>query len=201
MSTATQCKPCEAQSFPNLKGTEGISDQTWEQHQKLYQGYVNNVNTVAEKLGAFISASNVGSPEYAELKRRLGWEINGVVLHELYFENIKANGGAVDANSKLGKALVENFGSLANWEADFKATGMMRGIGWAVMYQCCKSGRLINMWIGEHEIGHPAGATPVMVMDVWEHAYSVDHLPTGRKAYIDAFFKNVDWKVIEGRLN
>lgn len=200
MSTATQPKACEAKTFPHLKGFDGISDQTWEQHLKLYTGYVNNVNTLSEKLGAFITGGNVGSPEYAELKRRLGFEVNGVVLHELYFNNLKANGGALDKGSKLYKKLVENFGSYENWEADFKATGMMRGIGWAVTYQCSITGRLVNFWISDHELGHPAGFNPVFVLDVWEHAYAVDHTPTGRKAYIDAFFKNVNWQEAEGRL-
>jgi len=199
MTTATQSKACEAKTFPHLKGLEGISDNTLEQHVKLYEGYVNNTNTTIEKLGA-LQKSVPPSTEYAELKRRLGWEINGVVLHELYFNNLKANGGALDKGSKLYKKLVEDFGSYENWEADFKATGMMRGIGWAIVYQCAVSGRLGNFWIGEHEIGHPAGATPVLIMDVWEHAFALDHQPTGRKAYVEAFFKNINWKEVEGRL-
>ena len=198
--TVTQTKGCEAKTFPHLKGLDGISDQTLEQHIKLYQGYVNNVNTLTEKLGAFISSGNVGSPEYAELKRRVGFEVNGVILHDLYFSNLKPHGGTLDKSSKLYKQIVEQFGSYENWEADFKATGMMRGIGWAIMYHCTQSGHLINLWIGEHEIGHPAGSNPVMIMDVWEHAYVSDHTPTGRKAYIDAFFKNINWQEIENRL-
>lgn len=199
MTVAEKC--CEAKTFDHLKGLDGISDETLEQHFKLYQGYVNNTNTLAEKLGEFISSGNLGSPEYAELKRRLGFEINGVVLHELYFNNMKPNGGALDSGSKLHSALVENFGSYENWEADFKATGKMRGIGWAVLYQCSITGKLLNIWITDHEYGHPAGFTPVLVMDVWEHAYAVDYKPTGRGGYIDAFFKNINWSEAESRLS
>ncbi|MGE0199947.1 MAG: superoxide dismutase [Candidatus Melainabacteria bacterium] len=197
----TTCAPAglTAQTY-DLKGLEGISETTLEQHYKLYGGYVTNTNTVMEKLSAMAKSGGVGTPEYNELKRRFGFEVNGVILHELYFENLKAGGGALDSGSALYKKIVDSYGSYETWEADFKATGMIRGIGWAVMYQCCKTGKLVNCWIGEHEIGHPAGLTPVLIMDVWEHAYANDHMPTGRKAYIDAFFKNINWAAAESRL-
>ncbi len=199
--TLTQTKPFEPKTFPQLKGLEGISDKTIEEHMKLYTGYVNNTKTLMEKIGEMIASGQVGTPEYAELKRRWGFEVNGVVLHELYFGNMKPNGGSLDANSKLGKVIVENFGSIEKWEADFKATGMMRGIGWAILYKCSCTGKLANFWVSDHENGHPAGFTPLLVMDVWEHAYAVDYQPTGRKSYVDAFFKNIDWQAAESRLS
>ncbi len=195
--TTAQCG-IEAKKFD--LALDGISAETLEQHYKLYEGYVTNTNKLMDKIGAFIKASDLGSPEYAELKRRLGFEVNGVVLHELYFGNMKANGGALSSDSPLHKAIVESFGSYENWEADFKATGKMRGIGWAVMYKCSCTGKLVNFWISDHELGHPAGFTPVLVMDVWEHAYAVDFKPTGRGGYIDAFFKNIDWDAAASRL-
>ena len=202
MSTACATKPFEAKTFPKLaNGLTGISKELLEDHFKLYQGYCTNTAKVMTELKAMIDAGTVGTPVYNELKRRIGFEANGILMHEWYFDNMTPDGGAIPQDSKLYKMLVEQYGSYEKWEADFKATGMIRGIGWAAMYQCPCTGMLMNLWIGEHEIGHPAGANPILIMDVWEHAYANDHKPTGRKAYIDAFFKNIDWAVAEGRLN
>jgi len=195
--TATLCKSkLEAKTFPHLQGLDGIGAAQLEQHYKLYNGYVVNTNTLMEK----IPTLTVGSPEWAELKRRLGFEINGVVLHELYFANMTPNGGTPSPSSKFVAKVSETYGSYDAWEADFKATGKMRGIGWAITYQCSCTGNLVNMWISDHENGHPAGFTPVLVMDVWEHAYTVDYTPTERPTYIDAFFKNINWSEVESRL-
>lgn len=190
-----------AKTFPEIEnGLDGISKEQLEVHFKLYQGYVNNTNILNEKLGKFIENKDFGSPEYAELRRRLGFEFDGMRLHEYYFENMKPNGGQLDPNSKLYKKLAEQFGSYEQWEQDFKKTGAMRGIGWAILYQDPWTGRLFNFWINDHEYGHPAGFQPILVMDVWEHAYTVDYKATERPNYIDAFFKNINWQVVESRL-
>lgn len=200
MSTAVLEK-YEAKTFSHLEnGLEGISKDQLEVHFKLYQGYVNNTNIVNDKLSAFIANNDFGSPEYAELRRRLGFEFDGMRLHEYYFDNMKANGGALNPESALYKKLVEQFGSYQQWETDFKKTGGMRGIGWAVLYQDPWSKRLFNFWISDHEFGHPAGFQPILVMDVWEHAYTVDYKATERPNYIDAFFKNINWDVANSRL-
>jgi len=194
----TQVKPYEAKTF-NLQ-LDGISAEQLEQHYKLYQGYVTNTNVLNDKLVELREAGKVGTPEYNELRRRFGFEYDGMRLHEYYFENMTANGGAVPSTGKLAELLKEAFGSVENFEADFRATGLMRGIGWAILYQDPFTGRLQNFWITDHEFGHPAGFTPILVMDVWEHAYTVDYKPTERGKYIDAFFRNIDWKVVEARL-
>lgn len=194
----TQVKPYEAKTF-NLQ-LDGISAEQLEQHYKLYQGYVTNTNTLNDKLAELREAGKVGTPEYNELRRRFGFEYDGMRLHEYYFENMTANGGAVPTTGKLAELLKEAFGSVENFEADFRATGLMRGIGWAILYQDPFTGRLQNFWITDHEFGHPAGFTPILVMDVWEHAYTVDYKPTERGKYIDAFFRNIDWKLVEARL-
>jgi Fe-Mn family superoxide dismutase len=195
----TKVKPYEAKTF-TLQGLEGISQEQLEQHYKLYQGYVNNTNILNDKVAELIEGGKVGTPEYAELKRRFGFEYDGMRLHEYYFGNMKANGGALAADSRLYKKIEEDFGSYAAWENDFKSTGMMRGIGWAILYQDPFTGRLQNFWISDHEFGHPAGFHPILVMDVWEHAYTVDYKPTERKNYVDAFFKNISWQEVESRL-
>jgi Fe-Mn family superoxide dismutase len=159
---------------------------------------VTNTNKVLDYLSEMAKGGKNGTPEYAELKRRLGWEFNGMRLHEFYFENL---GGkrALTKSGKLGKMLTEEFGSYENWEADFKGVGAMRGIGWAILYQDPTSGKLINQWINEHDVGHPAGCNPLLIMDVFEHAFMIDY-GLKRADYITAFFKNIKWEAVEGRI-
>ncbi|MDR3559208.1 MAG: Fe-Mn family superoxide dismutase [Candidatus Pacebacteria bacterium] len=180
--------------YAHLKGMPGFSDQALDLHFGLYEGYVNNTNKILEKL----ETTDKSSPEYAELKRRLGWEFDGMRLHEYYFGALGGD-GQLNGESGLVKALEKYFGSFEKWKEDFTATGKMRGIGWAALYQDVEAGRLINFWINEHNEGHPAGANPILVMDVFEHAYVPDY-GTNRGGYIEAFMKNIDWNIIEGRL-
>jgi Fe-Mn family superoxide dismutase len=195
----TKTKPYEAKTY-TLQGLEGISQEQLEQHYKLYQGYVNNTNILNDKLAELLEAGKAGTPEYAELKRRFGFEYDGMRLHEFYFGNMKANGGTLSPESKLYKKIEEDFGSYEIFENDFKNTGLMRGIGWAILYQDPFTSRLQTFWISDHEYGHPAGFQPILVMDVWEHAYTVDYKPTERKNYVEAFFKNINWQEVESRL-
>jgi Fe-Mn family superoxide dismutase len=187
-----------AKEYARLIGTSGFSDALLNNHFTLYQGYVTNTNKELEVLEQLLKEGKKASPEYAELKRRLGWEFNGMRLHEYYFENLGGK-APLDAESRLGKKLVESFGSVDAWEMDFRATGMIRGIGWTVLYQDPVDGRLINFWINEHDEGHPAGGIPILVMDVFEHAYMLDY-GLKRADYIEEFFKNIDWKTAETRL-
>jgi Fe-Mn family superoxide dismutase len=145
-----------------------------------------------------LKEGKTATPEFAELKRRLGWEFNGMRLHEYYFENLGGKGG-LGKGSKLFKKISEDFGIYETWEKEFKAVGTMRGIGWTVLYQDSATGRLINFWINEHDAGHPAGCTPILILDVFEHAFMIDY-GLKRADYIEAFFKNIDWKAAEGRL-
>ena len=186
------------QDYSMLIGMTGFSDELLNTHFTLYQGYVNNTNKTMDKLASMLAAGTQGTPEFAELKRRFGWEFNGMRLHELYFENMGGNGKLPDS-SPLSSAINTNFGSYANWETDFKATASMRGIGWVILYSDPKSGKLFNQWINEHDCGHPAGANPIMVIDVFEHAFLTEY-GLKRAAYIDAFLNNIDWKVAAERL-
>ncbi|HJX15200.1 MAG TPA: Fe-Mn family superoxide dismutase [Candidatus Deferrimicrobiaceae bacterium] len=190
--------PYAAKDYGKLIGLEGFSETLLKNHFTLYQGYVTNTNKVLDALSAMLAEGKAGTPEYAELKRRLGWEFNGMRLHEYYFENLGGK-GALAAGGKLGKALAAEFGSVEKWEADFRAVGAMRGIGWVVLYQDTAGNRLFNQWVNEHDVGHPAGANPVLVMDVFEHAFMTDY-GLKRADYIAAFFKNIDWKSVEARL-
>ncbi|HEY48433.1 MAG TPA: superoxide dismutase [Dehalococcoidia bacterium] len=187
-----------AKDYSGLIGMEGFSDTLLNNHFTLYQGYVTNTNKLLDTLAAMLKEDKAGTPEYAELKRRLGFEFNGMRLHEYYFENLGGK-GALDKSGELGKKLVEDFGSYENWEKDFKSTAAMRGIGWTTLYQDNMTGRLINQWINEHETGHFAGCTPILVLDVFEHAFILDY-GLKRADYIAAFFETINWGAVEARL-
>ena len=196
-------EPYRAKQF-NLSGLKGISDQTLEMHFKLYEGYVKETNTLNEKIAEFLKDGKVDQEEmplYSELKRRLGFEFNGMVLHEYYFENLKKGGGAEPARSSaFVNAAESSFGSYETWKADFVGVGKMRGVGWAMCYEQPETGRLSNHWISLHQTGEVAGFNPVLVMDVWEHAFLLDYKPAERPKYIEAFFSNIDWSAVEGRI-
>lgn len=194
----------EAREF-NLSRLKGISDETLDVHFKLYEGYVKETNNLTERITEFISDGKVDQeelPAYSELTRRLGFEYNGMVLHEYYFDNLKSGGGNGDpaSSSKFVKSAESVFGNYDVWKADFVGIGKMRGVGWAICYQNPSNGRLSNHWITLHETGNVAGFTPILVMDVWEHAYILDYKPADRPKYIEAFFSNIDWSVVEKRL-
>ncbi|HKP47144.1 MAG TPA: superoxide dismutase [Pyrinomonadaceae bacterium] len=189
----------------NLSGLNGISDETLEMHFKLYEGYVKETNKLTEKISQFISDGNVDQeemPAYSELTRRLGFEYNGMVLHEYYFDNLKTGGGSGDpaSNTEFAQAAATTFGSYEIWKADFVGIGKMRGVGWAICNQNPVNGRLSNHWITLHETGNIAGFNPLLVMDVWEHAYLLDYKPAERPKYIEAFFSNINWSMVEQRL-
>ncbi len=184
----------EAKNFEHLLGTKGLSDQLLKNHFALYQGYVTNTNKVADTLNSMLKEGKAGTPEYSELKRRFGWEWNGMRLHEYYFGNMTKGGKPIDKNTNLYKNIVEDFGSYEDWEKDFRGVGSMRGIGWAVLYYDMVEGRLFNTWINEHDVGHLCGASPLLIMDVFEHAFMLDY-GVKKAGYIDAFFNAIDWTI------
>ena len=188
----------------DLSGLKGISDRTIEMHFKLYEGYVSATNELIEKISELLKKGEVDHekmPDYSELKRRLGFEYNGMVLHEYYFGNLKRDGGG---NPKEGspfyKRAQTGFGNFEIWKGDFISTGKMRGVGWVVCYEDPSSGRLSNHWITLHEGGNIAGYQPLLVMDMWEHAFLLDYKPSEKGKYIESFFSNVDWQSVEKRL-
>ncbi len=187
-----------AKDYGRLLGMEGFSETLLKNHFTLYQGYVANTNKVIDTLAQMAKEGKVAVPEFAELKRRFGWEFNGMRLHEYYFENLGGKGGPPKTGN-LYKKLSEGFGNYESWEKEFKAVGAMRGIGWAVLYQDPASKGLFNFWINEHDAGHPAGCSPILILDVFEHAFMIDY-GLKRGDYIEAFFKNINWKAAEERL-
>ena len=188
----------------NLSGLKGISDQTLEMHIKLYEGYVKATNDLTERIAAILADGKVDQeemPAYSELTRRLGFEYNGMVLHEYYFSNMKKDGGSdAPRGSQFRSAVERSFPSYEIWKTDFVSVGKMRGVGWAIAYSDPANGQVSNHWIEMHQTGNVAGFVPLLVMDVWEHAYLLDYKPADRPKYIEAFLANIDWTAVDHRV-
>ncbi len=185
----------------DLSGLQGISDNTLSVHFGLYEGYVKNTNLLNEQISGIIKSGGAAgaNPGFAELVRRLGFEYNGMVLHEYYFGNMTKTAGS-SAPSAVQDCVAGTFGDFETWKKDFSAVGGMRGVGWAIAYFDPFTQRVNNHWITLHEDGNVAGFVPLLVMDVWEHAFLLDYKPAERSKYIESFFLNVDWDVVNRRL-
>lgn len=189
----------QPKNYDHLLGTPGFSDELLKNHFTLYQGYVKNTNALLDELKKLVLEGKQATASYAELKRRFGWEFDGMRLHELYFGNMNKANSELDAASPLLQKINQQFGSYQEWEKDFKATGAMRGIGWAILRYDRESGLLFNAWANEHDVGHLAGTDTLLILDVFEHAFMLDY-GLKRADYIEAFFKAIDWGVVEKRL-
>ena len=198
-----KAKSYKQQSFDHLHGLEGISDGQLAEHFTLYAGYVKQVNALNAELAELRGQGKASgtNPDFAELTRRLGFEYNGMILHEYYFENLRPNAEPKPpSGSGLSQAVAQSFGSFEQWVTDFHAVGEMRGVGWAILFEDPMTDQLSTHWISLHQEGIPAGFKPLLVMDVWEHAYMRDYKATERKKYVEAFFRNIDWARVERRL-
>ncbi len=188
-----------AKDYTYLFGMQGFNDALLKMHFQLYQGYVKNTNLLLGRMKELEQQDKDLSYDYGALKRRLAWEFDGMRLHELYFENLGGE-GLLDKSSELFQRISKDFGSFEAWKKNFSAIGMMRGIGWTILYRDSQSGRLFNIWINEHDLGHLAGGEPILVMDVFEHAY-ITQYGLDRGKYIGVFFDNVKWERADKRYN
>ncbi len=200
MATLTLATQTYSPKKWNLSGLKGISDKTLEMHFGLYEGYVKNTNLLNEQIAGKIESGHAVATdlEFSELNRRLAFEYNGMRLHELYFNNLTVS--SPEPGDELKTALAATYGDFETWKKDFAAVGSMRGVGWAIAYQDPANGRITNNWVELHQDGNLATFAPIVVMDVWEHAFMLDYKPADRSKYIEAFFTNVDWETIAGRL-
>ena len=199
----TDVKRYAPKDFSRVRGLAGISDGQIAEHLKLYEGYVKRTNALTERLYGICGEGKASGadPVYAELTRRLGFEYNGMILHEYYFGALRSGGQAEPpAGSKLRKAIEASFGKYETWLADLRSVATMPGVGWAVLYQDPTTGWLSNHWITLHNDGNPAGFHVILALDAWEHAFMRDYQATERAKYVDAFFKNVDWEACEKRV-
>ena len=203
MHIASSRRLYEARTY-DLHGLEGISDRALTTHFGLYEGYVKETNNLSARIQNLLADGQITQEEqsgYSELKRRCGYEYNGMVLHEYYFENLMRHGSPdPGAQSPFRKSAEDTFGTYETWKVDFVGVGNMRGVGWAVCYLNPYNGRLSNHWISLHDSGNIAGFIPILVMDVWEHAYILDYKPSERRSYIESFFANLNWNTVEQRM-
>ena len=193
----------QAKSF-DLGGLAGISDGQLAEHLELYAGYVKQVNALTKDLAEIHSEKRATGKDFglAEGTRRLAYEYDGMVLHEQYFSNLKPGGAPRPSDRQAcGRALAQTYGSVDHWQENFKALGAMRGVGWVILFQDPLTGQLTNYWVSLHQDGIPARCKPLLVMDVWEHAFMRDYRASQRLRYVDAFFTNIDWTTVERRFN
>ncbi len=183
--------------FSYLYKMKGFDKDLIEMHLTLYSGYVKNTNLILSQLDSIAQKGTDSSPEYGALKKVFPWEYNGMLLHEYYFHNLGGS-GIPPKQGRLFTQLVQDFGSFDQWKKDFIATGVIRGIGWSILYYDHEAKKTLNVWIHEHDLGHLAGKTPLLIMDAFEHAY-ITQFGLDRLKYIRLFFDNINWEVVETR--
>jgi superoxide dismutase, Fe-Mn family len=183
--------------LPELKG---ISQEQVAVHLKLYEGYVKHTNLILERMKAL---KEDGSEESVytmnELRRRLGFEFDGMRMHEYYFEQLEGSAQAADPNSPLADAATDAFGGWNSFMAALKDAAGTRGIGWVVVYFDPKGRTLTVAWVDDHQLGQLSGLPILLALDLWEHAFMVDYKPAEKRTYVDAFFENLNWGVVERR--
>ena len=175
----------------------GISEKNIEEHLKLYKGYVTNSNLILNKISELKNDPEKNSFILAELQRRFGFEFNGMRNHEYYFTSLSGGKKEASTDSDLYKKIEKEWGSFTNFLMHFKFVATTRGVGWSILYFDKITDKLIISWVDEQHIGHLGGLSPILCLDMWEHAYYLDYIPSEKKKYIEAFFENLNWNVIE----
>lgn len=178
-----------------IPALHGISEKTIEEHLKLYAGYVKNANTIMEKMATLDSEKDAYT--IGEMFRRFSFEYNGMRNHEVYFSSLEGGATALNPESDLGKRLLELFGSYETFVKEFTGLALTRGIGWAVLWYDKKEDKILASWVDEQHLGQLNGANMILALDMWEHSYVADYQPSGKKQYVEDFFKNLNWSVIE----
>jgi Fe-Mn family superoxide dismutase len=182
--------------LPDLKG---ISPRQVEIHLGLYQGYVKNINALREEIAELTKDADKHAFAIESVRRRLGFEFNGMRLHELYFEQWEGGAQGDPSKSPLAPSLVEKYGSLEGFVEHFRKVGMSRGSGWTTFGWDAKAQQPHVWWTADHELGMLADVKILLTMDMWEHAYMIDYAPAEKSKHIDAFFANLNWSTVEKR--
>ena len=182
----------EAKRFiiPELKG---ISAETIEEHLKLYEGYVKHFNLIHE----IVEDKNNEEFVRREIYRRQAFEYDGIRNHEIYFAQFEGGSTSLTTSRSLQKSIEKEWGDFTKWLNGFKAIALTRGIGWAMLGLDKINNTLIQYWVDEQHLGHLTGVVPILALDMWEHAYVADYQPSGKKQYIEDFFANLNWRVVE----
>jgi Fe-Mn family superoxide dismutase len=184
----------------NIGQLKGISGKNIEEHLKLYAGYVKNTNLILEKIPEYegYTKEDAFAPYVvSEIQRRFSFEYNGMRNHEVYFQSLSGGAKSLPKNSKLQKMLVDTCQSVEIFMMEFKNLAMTRGVGWAVLWYDKKDKRLITSWVDEQHLGQLNGCEMILALDMWEHAYVYDYPTSEKKKYIEAFFENLNWEVVE----
>ena len=188
----------------NLPVLTGLSEKQIKVHLALYEGYVKQVNLIMETLAGYAAygdkATEGDKLAVAELRRHLAFEFDGMRMHEYYFEQFEGEKGG-NPESGLAKAAAEKYGSGENFLTHIKEVAGTRGIGWVVVYADPKAKTIHTVFVADHEVGQLAGLPILLALDLWEHAFMVDYVPAEKKNYIDAFFANLNWSVVENRFD
>lgn len=177
---------------------KGISGKTIEEHLKLYEGYVKNANGILDMLGKYSADPVTNTYVMGELGRRFSFEYNGMRNHEVYFASLEGGSTPLGDKSALKKTIVAECGSFEAWLAAFKSLALTRGIGWAVLWYDRKDERLLASWVDEQHLGQLNDCAMILALDMWEHSYVADYAPSGKKQYVEDFFANLNWEVVEG---
>jgi Fe-Mn family superoxide dismutase len=184
----------------DLPTLEGISPKSVEEHLGLYTGYVKNFNTISQKLAEYArEGAEKNAHALSELIRRRSFEFGGMRLHELYFAQWEGGAKSLNPSSALAQALSRDYEKY--FEEYFSAIGLMRGPGWALLYWDKGAGQFLAGFSGEQHQGHFVTLPIILALDVWEHAFILDYGAQGKAKYIDAFFKNLNWSVVEKRFS
>lgn len=190
--------PYTAKTF-QIPALSGISDKNIQEHLKLYAGYVKHANLILDHITEFMNDSEKYAYELGELQRRFSFEFNGIRNHELYFEQLESGAQLLPADSKFKTATESQSPSFDAWLAGFKSICLTRGIGWAILYWDAQKHELVHGWVDEQHLGHLVGLVPILALDMWEHSYVADYQPSGKKQYVEDYFANLNWSVIEQR--
>ncbi|MCX6754490.1 MAG: Fe-Mn family superoxide dismutase [Candidatus Nomurabacteria bacterium] len=181
-------------SIPELAGIGKINI---EEHLKLYKGYVTNTNLIINKIEEYEKDREGNAYVLGELHRRFAFEFDGMRNHEYYFASFEGGKKEINTNGELYKSIEKEWGSFENWLTQYKGMAMTRGVGWVILYNDKQTGRLMNQWVDEQHLGHLTGLSPVLCLDMWEHAYVYDYPTSEKKKYIEAFFENLNWNAAE----
>jgi len=175
----------------------GISKKNIEEHLKLYAGYVKHTNLILEKIDEFSKDSEKNAYILGELQRRFGFEFDGMRNHEYYFKSLEEGAKNINLDEELYTVLTTQFGSFDAWLARFKSIALTRGVGWAMLYYDHHTEQLVHAWVEEQHLGHLTGLEPILALDMWEHAFVYDYPTSEKKKYVEAFFENLNWSIIE----
>lgn len=184
----------------DIPALDGISEETIREHLGLYQGYVKHVNLIREKIDAYSTDPDNNTYAIGEMQRRFGFEFGGMRNHEYYFSQLEGGANALP-DGHLKTKFVEQWGSIEAWMERFTRIAMTRGVGWAMLYHDPHTDQLVQTWVDEQHLGQLVDLDLVLALDMWEHSYMRDYPPSQKKAYVDAFFKNLNWEVVAGRLS